>query len=82
MHTIISTPSVFSCKTPTAGWLNLAQIRQLQFEEYPNPVAIVTWHNGDKESFFGENATTIITTWQEAADRCSNDYRVKNRKTT
>ncbi|BAY16902.1 hypothetical protein NIES21_27360 [Anabaenopsis circularis NIES-21] len=80
MHTIISTPSVFSCKTPTAGWLNLAQIRQLQFEEQPSPVAVVTWHNGDTQSFFGENATAIMANWQEAADRTCNDYRVKNRR--
>ena len=77
---IISVPTVFTCKTPTAGWLNLAQVRQLQFEEYPNPIAVVTWHNGDQQSFFGENATAIMATWQEASDR--NDYRVKNRRST
>ncbi|WP_235526462.1 hypothetical protein [Nostoc piscinale] len=49
---IISVPTVFTCKTPTAGWLNLAQVRQLQFEEQPSPVAVVTWHNGDTQRFF------------------------------
>lgn len=75
---IISVPTVFTCKTPTAGWLNLAQVRQLQFEEYPNPIAAITWHNGEKQHFFGENATAIMATWLDAADR-TNDYRIKNR---
>lgn len=79
MH-IISVPTVFTCKTPTAGWLNLAQVRQLQFEDHPNPIAVITWHNGEKQSFYGENATAIMATWQEANDR--NDYRVKNRRVT
>jgi hypothetical protein len=78
---IISVPTVFTCKTPTAGWLNLAQIRQLQFDNYPNPVAVVTWHNGDKESFFGENAIAILQSWEEAQERCECNYRVKNRRT-
>ncbi|WP_193196397.1 hypothetical protein [Nostoc sp. MG11] len=76
---IISVPTVFTCKTPTAGWLNLAQVRQVQFEEFPNPIAIVIWVNGDKESFFGDNAISIMATWQEAAEGYSN-HRLKNRR--
>jgi hypothetical protein len=68
---------VFTCKTPTAGWLNLAQIRQLQFEELPNPVAIVTWHNGDKQEFFGDNATAIMASLLENSGV---NYRSKNRR--
>ncbi|MBX9259404.1 hypothetical protein H1Q63_36730 [Desmonostoc muscorum CCALA 125] len=79
MHNIISVPTVFTCKTPTAGWLNLAQVRQLQFDELPNPIAVVTWHNGDIQNFFGENATAIMQTWLEASERC-NDHRFKNRR--
>ncbi|MBH8576971.1 hypothetical protein I8752_29110 [Nostocaceae cyanobacterium CENA369] len=78
---IISVPTVFTCPTPSAGWLNLAQIRQLQFEDYPNPIAVVTWHNGDKQSFFGDNATAIMNAWLEAQERCNCDnYRLKNRR--
>ncbi len=76
MH-IIAVPTVFTCKTPTAGWLNLAQIRQLQFGELPNPVAVITWHNGDTENFFGDDATAIMESWLEAS---SNNYRSKNRR--
>ncbi len=77
---IISVPTVFTCKTPTAGWLNLAQIRQLQFEEFPNPIAVVTWYNGEIQNFYGENATAIMQTWFEADERYNN-YRLKNRRT-
>ncbi|MDZ8108971.1 MAG: hypothetical protein RM338_25565 [Nostoc sp. DedQUE12a] len=73
---IISVPTVFTCKTPTAGWLNLARVRQLQFEEVPNPIAIVTWDNGDIQNFYGENATAIMQTWLEAGT----NYRFKNRR--
>ncbi|MEH1851465.1 MAG: hypothetical protein V7L11_07210 [Nostoc sp.] len=76
MH-IISVPTVFTCKLPTAGWINLAQIRQLQFEKSPSPIAVVTWHNGDKQEFFGDNATAIMESWLEAS---SNNYRSKNRR--
>ncbi|MEH1788064.1 MAG: hypothetical protein V7L23_34530 [Nostoc sp.] len=74
---IISLPAVFTCKTPTAGWLNLAQIRQLSFEELPYPNVIVTWLNGDKDAFTYDDATAIMATWLEAS---ANNYRSKNRR--
>lgn len=85
MHTIVNTPSVFSCKLPSAGWINLAQIRQIQFEDLPSRTAVVTWQNGDKQPFFGEDAVALVAAWEEAAallaDRCSN-HRLKNRRLT
>ncbi|MFN6442122.1 MAG: hypothetical protein RMY35_035385 [Nostoc sp. DedSLP01] len=83
MHTIINTPSVFSCKLPAAGWINLAQIRQIQFEELPTRVAAVTWHNGDKQTFFGEDAVALIQGWEDAVlavEQRSNNHRFKNRR--
>lgn len=32
---IISVPVVFSVKTPSSGWINLALVRQIQHEEFP-----------------------------------------------
>lgn len=67
MHTIVNTPSVFSCKTPNSGWLNLAQVRQIQTEHlHDKDIAIITWHNGDKQAFTGEDATAILQAWLEA----------------
>ncbi|MFN6488336.1 MULTISPECIES: hypothetical protein [unclassified Nostoc] len=84
MHTIINTPVVFSCKTPTEGWINLAQIRQIQHEEYPGITVVITWHNGDRQAFTGVNATAILQAWQQAADlleqRCNCNHRLKNRR--
>jgi hypothetical protein len=62
---------------PTAGWINLAQIRQLQFEELPSPIAVIIWHNGDIQEFTGENATAIMANWLEATN---SKYRSKNRR--
>ncbi|BAY74161.1 hypothetical protein NIES25_51860 [Nostoc linckia NIES-25] len=85
MHTIVNTPSVFSCKLPTAGWLNLSQVRQIQFEDVPTRTAVLTWQNGDKQTFFGEDAVTLINAWEEATlllqQRCNcNSHRLKNRR--
>ncbi|MEH2258309.1 hypothetical protein [Nostoc sp.] len=83
MHTIVNTPSVFTCKLPTAGWINLAQIRQIRFEDLPSRTLVVTWQNGDTQLFFSEDAVALIAAWEEAAvllaERCSN-HRVKNRR--
>ncbi len=83
MHTIVNTPSVFSCKLPAAGWINLAQIRQIQFEDLPSRTAVITWQNGDKQTFFGEDAASLIAAWSEAVTllnaRCDN-HRSKNRR--
>ncbi|MBN3893654.1 MAG: hypothetical protein HWQ43_32590 [Nostoc sp. JL31] len=66
MHTIVNSPSVFSCKLPAAGWINLAQIRQIQFEDLPSRTAVVTWQNGDKQPFFGEDAVALIKAIEKA----------------
>jgi hypothetical protein len=68
---IISVPTVFTCKLPTAGWLNLAQMRQVQVEEevFNQPVVMITWQNGDNQVFHGENAKAIITALSEASTR-------------
>lgn len=78
-----SVPTVFSCETPNSGWLNLAQVRQLQFESKPTPVAVITWLSGDNQTFKGDDATAIYETWQQAAARlqsCCDNYRSKNRR--
>lgn len=82
MHTIVNTPSVFSCKLPAAGWINLAQIRQIQFEDMPTRTAAVTWQNGDKQTFFGEDAVSLINAWEETVTLLAerSDYRLKNRR--
>ncbi|MEH2424495.1 MAG: hypothetical protein V7K48_27375 [Nostoc sp.] len=75
MYTIVNTPSVFSCKLPAAGWINLAQIRQIQYEELPNRIVAVTWQNGDKQIFRGEDTAALIKAIENATisinKRCS-----------
>ncbi|MBN4004770.1 hypothetical protein [Nostoc sp. LPT] len=84
MHTIINTPSVFTCKTPSEGWINFAQVRQLQHEEYPKNVVVLTWHNGDRQTFTGVNAAAILQAWEQATalleQRCNCNHRLKNRR--
>ncbi|BAY08605.1 hypothetical protein [Calothrix sp. NIES-2098] len=74
MHTIISVKSVFTCKTPGSGWLNLAQVRQLQHspagDAFKQDLVVITWHNGDNQPFQGEDATAILQAWEEAQNRC------------
>lgn len=65
MHTIISVPAVFTCKTPTAGWVNLDQIRQV-IDDQEEKVIIVTWSDGDTQVFYGENADAIVAALEEA----------------
>ena len=84
MH-IISVPTVFSCDTPNSGWLNLAQVRQIQTEHlHDKNVAVITWHNGDKQAFTGEDATAIYQAWLEAdaliKQRCNCNHRFQNRR--
>ncbi|BAY22353.1 hypothetical protein NIES2100_21160 [Calothrix sp. NIES-2100] len=70
MH-IISVPTVFTCKTPSAGWVNLAQVRQVMEDTTePKTVIIVVWHNGDTQVFYSENADAIIAALQQAEQRC------------
>ncbi|MCC5641326.1 hypothetical protein LC593_37140 [Nostoc sp. CHAB 5844] len=78
---IISVPTVFTCKTPSAGWLNLAQVRQVMDDE-DNQTIVVVWHNGDTQVFHGENAIAILSALKEAAQRCECNYRTKNRRLT
>ncbi len=86
MHTIVNAPSVFTCKTPTAGWINLALVRQLEHEVLHgcSPVIVITWVGGDKQTFTGLNATTILQAWEDAAvllqQRCNCNHRFKNRR--
>ncbi|MEH1786390.1 MAG: hypothetical protein V7L23_12585 [Nostoc sp.] len=77
MH-IISVPTVFTCKTPTAGWINLAQIRQV-IEDEDEKVIVVTWHNGDTQVFYSENALAIVSSFNQA-QRCFNNYLRHNRR--
>jgi hypothetical protein len=65
MHTIISVKSVFTCKTPTAGWINLAQVRQV-IEDQEEKIIVVTWCDGDTQIFYKENADAIIAALEEA----------------
>ncbi|MBD2386928.1 hypothetical protein [Cylindrospermum sp. FACHB-282] len=69
MH-IISIPTIWSCKTPHCGWLNLAQVRQLRVCNKTQSVTVcVTWSNGFKQVFTGEDAKAIISSWQEASNK-------------
>ncbi|BAZ49587.1 hypothetical protein NIES4103_21990 [Nostoc sp. NIES-4103] len=77
MHTIISTPSVFTCKTPNSGWLNLVQVRQLHFVPAAEAVTeigkskdfvVVTWHNGDKQIFQDDDALALVKAWENATN--------------
>jgi hypothetical protein len=82
-HIIINSPSVYTCKLPTQGWINLAQIRQIQYDDFNYvPVAIVLWSNGDKQIFRGDDAKALIDSWNEATklleQRCN--HRQLNRR--
>ncbi|MBD2167108.1 hypothetical protein H6G04_22215 [Calothrix membranacea FACHB-236] len=66
---IISVKSVFTCKTPSAGWINLAQIRQV-LDDQDEGIIIVTWVCGDTQVFYNENAAAIIAALDEAQQRC------------
>ncbi|GJD16348.1 hypothetical protein RIVM261_013040 [Rivularia sp. IAM M-261] len=81
-HTIINTPSVYSAKLPTKGWINLAQIRQLEFDETASIVCVV-WQNGDKQIFYKADAQALIDAWNEAVENIANrtsNYRQLNRR--
>ncbi len=64
-HIIINTPSVYSAKLPTKGWINLAQIRQLEVSENCL-IVIITWQNGDKQTFKHDDAQALVDAWNEA----------------
>lgn len=63
---IIKVPSVFSCKLPNGEWLNLALIRRLQLELDPSPILVLTWENGDSQTYRGDKALAIVEAWEEA----------------
>ncbi|NWF61359.1 MAG: hypothetical protein HXY43_19440 [Fischerella sp.] len=57
------------CQTPTKGWMNLAYARQIRFRKVHlnmslQEACVITWSNGDKESFFGKDAQIIAQTWK------------------
>ncbi len=64
MH-IIQVPSVFTCKLPGGEWLNLAQIRSIQTEEYPLLIAVI-WANGDRSFYRNHQANALLEAWAEA----------------
>jgi hypothetical protein len=66
MTTIIKVPAVFSCKLPNQKWLNLARVRTLEYEENERPLVRVTWDNGDRQFYAGEEATALLAAWEEA----------------
>ena len=57
------------CQTPTRGWLNLTYARQINFRRVrlhmvPQIACIITWNNGDKETFLGPDAQAINQFWK------------------
>ncbi|WP_427159421.1 hypothetical protein ACQFX9_25880 [Aliinostoc sp. HNIBRCY26] len=62
-------PTIFSCQLPSGGWINLAQVRQLE-PDPPTGKVVVTWLNGEKQLFDGENAKAILQGWQDANQKC------------
>ncbi|GAX41546.1 hypothetical protein NIES4075_25190 [Tolypothrix sp. NIES-4075] len=82
-HIIISVPSVYTCKLPSQGWINLALIRQIQYDDLSYiPIALVTWSNGEKQIFRGDDAIALIDSWNSATklleQRCN--HRQINRR--
>ena len=64
---IVRVPSVWSCKLPSNDWVNLAHIRQMEvFTHTWIPYAIITWDNGDKHIFQGEDANVLMDAWERA----------------
>jgi hypothetical protein len=63
---IIKVTCVFSCKLPNGEWLNLALIRRLQLELDPSPILVLTWENGDSQTYRGDKALAIVEAWEEA----------------
>ncbi|OCQ96067.1 hypothetical protein BCD64_11965 [Nostoc sp. MBR 210] len=70
---IISVPTVFTCKTPNSGWLNLALVRQLQYEELEaiGIVVVIVWLTGERQTFRDDDSAAILKAWQEAEARCT-----------
>lgn len=82
-HIIINSPSVYTCKLPSLGWINLALIRQIQYDDLSYiPIALVTWSNGEKQTDQQDDAKALIDNWNSATklleQRCS--HRQLNRR--
>lgn len=56
---------MYSAKLPTKGWINLAQIRQIEVNE-DTSITVVTWQNGEKQTFKHKDAEALIDAWNEA----------------
>ncbi|RCJ16938.1 hypothetical protein A6S26_32045 [Nostoc sp. ATCC 43529] len=70
---ILSVPTVFTCKTPNSGWLNLALVRQVQYGQSTEPpleMVVIVWLTGERQTFTGDDALSIVQAWQEAVSRC------------
>jgi hypothetical protein len=72
------------CKLPNQGWINLALIRQVEYDNfnYDTMIVIVTWSNGEKQVFHSADAKALIDSWNEqinsSLQRCN--HRQLNRR--
>jgi hypothetical protein len=57
---------VYSAKLPTKGWINLAQVRQIEADDDYLTV-VITWSNGEKQVFKHDDAKAVIDAWIEAS---------------
>ncbi|NJK27289.1 MAG: hypothetical protein HC925_00045 [Coleofasciculaceae cyanobacterium SM2_3_26] len=75
--TIILVPSMYPVQISAIGgtsrWVNLAQIRELEFfPSEPDPRsawALVVWQTGDRERFNGQLAHNLYDRWRESSCR-------------
>ncbi|NER36207.1 MAG: hypothetical protein F6J93_19855 [Oscillatoria sp. SIO1A7] len=64
---IVRVPAVWSCKLHSNQWLNLAHIRHMEvFPQSWIPYVTVTWDNGNRQIFEGEDANILIDAWEQA----------------
>ena len=57
---------MYICKLPNLEWINLGMIRRLEVDgNSPEPVARITWNNGDRQTYSGSDAIAIIQDWTE-----------------
>ncbi|MEH2371507.1 hypothetical protein [Nostoc sp.] len=55
-------------------------MRQIQFEELPSRVVVVTWQNGDKQIFFGEDAVALIKAIENTTTSINKQCSCQQRK--
>lgn len=82
-HIIINSPSLYTIKLPNQSWVNLALIRQIQYNDLGYiAIALVTWSNGERQTFHRDDAKALINGWNEAIklleQRCN--HRQVNRR--